>query len=216
MVPDNNASDDKAYVEAEDQKLLSDVAAKNEAAFERLYKRYYDRVLQFVSRMLRDRRLAEEVVDDTMFAVWKSAERYEGRSQVSTWIFGIAYRRALKTLDSNRRHTVFEGDDDRIAVTASEDPLSNPEAAVTSTEMRRHIEEGIKHLSDDHRAVMLLTVMGYSYDEIATIVECPANTIKTRMFYARKNLRNILSSQVILAMINKRQENTWTHRNRIS
>jgi len=216
MVPDHIASEEKAHARSEDRQLLSEVAAKSEIAFERLYKRFYHRVLQFVSRIVRDRRIAEEVVDDTMFAVWKSAANFEGRSQVSTWIFGIAYRRALKTMDSNKRHNVLESGDDRIAVTATEDSLSDPETNVSSVELRRHIDDGIDQLSDDHRTVMLLTAMGYSYGEIATIVESPVNTVKTRMFYARKNLRTILSSQTISAMINKRQESTWPHRHQIS
>lgn len=216
MVPDNSSTDKTAGTEPEDRTLLADVATKNEAAFERLYKRYYHRVMQFVSRMVRDRRIAEEVVDDTMFAIWKSAGRYEGRSQVSTWIFGIAYRRALKTLDSNKRYNVLESGDERIAATASEHPRSDPEGTVSETELRRQIDRGIEQLSEDHRAVMLLTSMGYSYGEIATILESPANTIKTRMFYARKNLRNILSSQTILAMTAKRHEDTWSHRHQIS
>lgn len=216
MVPSRNPSDGNVRAGSDDRILISAVATKSEAAFERLYKRYYQRVLQFVGRLVRDRRLAEEVVDDTMFAVWKSAGRFEGRSEVSTWIFGIAYRRALKTLDSNRRHTALESGDDRIAVTASDDPRSNPEQAVTAAELRHQIDDGIDQLSDDHRAVMMLTAMGYSYLEIATIVDCPANTIKTRMFYARKNLRKILSSQMTLAMTNKRHETIWSHRHRIS
>lgn len=212
---ENAESGNTSDVEPEDRQLLQEIAAKSEVAFERLYKRYYHRVLQFVCRIVRDRRIAEEVVDDTMFAIWKSAPRFEGRSQVSTWIFGIAYRRALKTLDSNRRHSAMESGDDRIAATASEDSRSDPEATVSSAELQRQIDDGIDQLSDNHRAVMVLTAMGYRYSEIAKIVECPANTVKTRMFHARKNLRNILSSQTISAMTSKRQESSWSHRHPI-
>lgn len=221
MVPDNDDSEElacepTANAEADDHQLLRDVAAKSEAAFECLYRRYYHRVLQFICRFVRDRRIAEEVLDDTMFAVWKSAERFEGRSQVSTWIFGIAYRRALKTLDSNKRHNALESGDDRIAATASEDASIDPEMNVSSAELQRQIDDGIEQLSDDHRAVMLLTAMGYSYTEIAAVVDCPANTVKTRMFYARKNLRSILTSRTIAAMVNNGQERVWTHKHQIS
>jgi len=166
--------------------------------------------------MIRDRRIAEEVVDDTMLAVWKSAEKFQGRSKVSTWILGIAYRRALKTLDSNKRHSIMESDDERIAATPNEDTSSDPQARVASAELQRQIDDGIEQLSDNHRAVMLLTAMGYSYSEIATIVECPANTVKTRMFHARKNLRNILASQTISAMVNTGKENLWSHKHQIT
>lgn len=216
MVPAQSVTDTASGTGSDDRELLGGVAAKDEAAFERLYKRYYHRVLQFVGRMVKDRRTAEEVVDDTMFAVWKSAQRFEGRSNVSTWIFGIAYRRALKTIDSNKRHRFFENDSDKIDLTADQHPASSPESAVAATDLRRQIDGGIEQLSDEHRAVMLLTAMGYDYGEIAAIVDCPANTVKTRMFYARKNLRNILSAPIAGALTDRRQLKTWSHNTQIS
>ena len=211
MVPERSIEESGAFAEVPDERLLKGVAAKNEAAFERLYKRYYNRVLQFVGRMVKDRRLAEEVVDDTMFAVWKSAARYEGRSQVSTWLFGIAYRRALKTLDGNKRHAVFDNAGERVSLAVDSSPHADPGEKLASDDLRRQIDEGIDQLSDDHRAVMTLTAMGYNYTEIAGIVDCPVNTIKTRMFYARKNLRKVLSTQTITALTRKRQDNSWSH-----
>ncbi len=194
---------------ANEQALLSAVAAKDEVAFERIYKRYYHRVLQFVSRVLRDRRLAEEVVDDTMLAVWRGAGNFQGRSNVSTWILGIAYRRALKTIESNRRHSYFDHDSDRIDYSADESFESNPETAATATDMREHVDHAIESLSDKHRTVMLLTLMGYNYDEISKIVDCSPNTVKTRMFYARKALKKRLSKKALLTMTDERHRNAW-------
>ena len=196
--------------------LLRAVAAKDEIAFERIYKRYYHRVMQFVSRMLRDRRLAEEVVDDTMFAVWKGAAGFQGRSSVSTWILGIAYRRALKTIESNKRHSYFDSDSARIDYTADDNFDGDPESVVTAADLREHVDHAIGSLSEAHRTVMLLTLMGYNYEEISDIVDCPANTVKTRMFYARKSLKSMLSEKTLLTMTDKRQPNTWQHRSQMS
>ncbi len=195
--------------EASDQSLLSSVAKKNEEAFERLYKRYYHRVMQFVLRMLRDRNVAEEVVDDTMYAVWNGAERFKGNSAVSTWIFGIAYRRALKAIERDRRFQSFERDELAIerAVDCSDE--ANPENVATAEDLRCHIDAAIGQLSDDHRSVMLLTLMGHSYEEISKIVECPSNTVKTRMFYARKKLRGMLPDRAILALTDAKGRSKW-------
>ena len=90
----------------EDHELLSRVARKDKQAFEMLYRRYFHRVAQFVGKMIRDRQLAEEVVDDTLFAIWTSAGRFQRRSSVSTWVFGIAYRMALKSLRRLRQQAI--------------------------------------------------------------------------------------------------------------
>ena len=205
-----------ASSEADDRSLLNGIATKDEAAFERLYKRYYQRLNQFVIRLVRDRRLAEEVVDDTMYAVWKTAARFEGRSNVSTWIFGIAYRRALKTVDGNKRHTYFDHDSDRIDFVADDHADTNPETAITTEDLRRELNEAIDLLSDNHKAVMQLTIMGYNYDEISDIVECPPGTVKTRMFHARRKLKSIISEQSMLTMIDERQNISWPHRTQLS
>ncbi len=202
--------------EASDQLLLSSVADKNEEAFERLYKRYYHRVMQFVLRMLRDRSVAEEVVDDTMYAVWKGAERFKGNSAVSTWILGIAYRRALKAIDRNRKLQAFLHDEVAIERAVDGSDEANPEDVVTAEDLRCHIDEAIGRLSDDHRSVMLLTLMGYSYEEISTIVECPSNTVKTRMFYARKKLKGMLPDRTILALTDAKGRSKWEAHTRIS
>ena len=202
--------------DASEQTLLRAVAARDEIAFERIYKRYYHRVLQFVGRMLRDRRIAEEVVDDTMMAVWKGAGNFEGRSNVSTWILGIAYRRTMKTLDSNKRHSYFDHDSDRIDHSADETYESNPEAAVSAADLRDHVAHAIESLNERHRTVMLLTLMGYNYDQISRIVDCPSNTVKTRMFYARKALKAVMSEKALLTLADTRQRNAWQNPSKMS
>ena len=198
----------------EDHELVALVAEKDKKAFEQLYKRYYHRVFQFAFRMVKDRQVVEEVVDDTLFAVWKSAGNFQGRSAVSTWIFGIAYRRSLKALESGRRHQGVEANLERVHAEMDLHPDTDPAAAALSRDLHAQLKVGIDQLSDDHRAVMLLTIMGYNYTEIAAVVDCPANTVKTRMFHARRNLKGLLTDRALEALTT--QKDLWTHNASIS
>ena len=200
----------------DDRQLVAQVAEQNRIAFERLYKRYYHRVFQFAYRMVRDREMVEEIVDDTLYAVWKSAAQYLGKSAVSTWILGIAYRRALKALEKGRRHKAVSVDDELIHAEPDLHPSADPAMVAQNRDLYRQLTHGLSHLSEDHKAVMMLTAMGYSYGEISEIVDCPENTVKTRMFHARKNLKNHLSDAALGALSNPEQNHLWTQNTRIS
>ncbi|MGI9287736.1 MAG: RNA polymerase sigma factor [Pseudomonadales bacterium] len=177
----------------EDIELLRMVANKNKRAFEVLYKRYYHRIAQFAVRIVRQPDIAEEVVGDTMFAIWRSAAAFEGRSNVSTWLLGIAYRRALKTLQRNRKHQIVDSDDEVLGKQPDTHPDTNPEEVSNVDNLQQVLHKGIENLSDDHRVAMQMTAMGYSYGEISEIVGCPHNTVKTRVFHARRQLRGFLA-----------------------
>jgi RNA polymerase sigma-70 factor, ECF subfamily len=178
---------------AEDRQLLREIAKQSRPAFEKLYRRYYRRVFHFVLRMVRREEAAEEVVDDVMFAVWRKADSFEGGSTVSTWLLGIAYRQALKSLEKNRKHGVVDSDDEAIATTFDTNPAANPELAAMTASYGELLQKGIAGLSENHRAVVELTAMGYSYGEISEVIGCPENTVKTRMFHARQNLKRFLA-----------------------
>jgi RNA polymerase sigma-70 factor (ECF subfamily) len=172
--------------DARDQDLLARIEAGDRAAFEELYRAYYPRLFGYAWRMTRRRELVEEVVDDVLLEVWRSAARFDGRSRVSTWIFGIAYRKTLKGL-SRLRPTAPPSE---IPV---EDPGRDPEQRASDRETSETLEAALRELSSDHRAVVELTYYhGLSYPEIAAIVDCPVNTVKTRMFHARRKLRRLL------------------------
>ncbi len=190
---------------------MARIADKDKGAFEELYRAYYHRVFQFAHRMVRDRGTVEEVVDDTLFAVWRGAASFQGKSAVSTWILGIAYRRALKALESGRRHHGVELNLDAVNERCDPHPDANPASVAIAADMRRLLNANVARLSDDHRAVVLLTVMGYSYTEIADVMDCPANTVKTRMFYARKNLQKWLAEPARDALTNPGKRQLWTH-----
>jgi RNA polymerase sigma-70 factor (ECF subfamily) len=170
---------------ADDLVLLRAIVEKDRGAFETLYRRYYPRVCGYVLRVARRPELVEEVVNDTLFTVWQSAARFDGRSRVSTWVLGIAFRKTLKALSrSDRRTTPL---DDETFAEPPIDPAA--ERRVSRHELRGALVRAMAELSAEQRAVL---EMAYFQDlscaEIAGIV----NTVKTRMFNARRRLRDLL------------------------
>ena len=179
--------------DAEDRRLVACVCAHELAAFETLYRRYHPRLCRFLHRMLRPEHLVEEVLNDTLYVVWNQAERFNGTSKVSTWIFAIAYRKALKALSRHDDPLPEAGEDDQPAADASE----RPEARMSLAQARAAIDKALRALSADQRAAVELTYFhGFSYPEIAQIVDCPTDTVKTRMFHARKRLRTAFGGQL--------------------
>ena len=168
--------------------LVRRIASQDQYAFEVLYRIYYRRLTRFLDRITRRPHANEEVLDDTMFAVWRKAATFNGTSQVSTWIFAIAYRMALKALKRNRAWT------QRLLLDDGEpDTAPSPEAALIEGESRSRIKRLLADLSPEQRAVIELTYyQGLSCAEVAQITDCPVNTVKTRMFHARRKLRLLL------------------------
>ncbi|HEY8977198.1 MAG TPA: sigma-70 family RNA polymerase sigma factor [Burkholderiaceae bacterium] len=174
--------------DAEDRRLVACVCAHELAAFESLYRRYHPRLTRFLHRMLRPEHLIEEVLNDTLHVVWNQAERFNGTSKVSTWIFAIAYRKALKALSRHEDPLPDTTEDDACHPAA--DPSERPEARMSLGQARAAIDAALRALSADQRAAVELTYFhGFSYPEIAQIVDCPTDTVKTRMFHARRRLR---------------------------
>jgi RNA polymerase sigma-70 factor (ECF subfamily) len=175
---------------SDEHSLLRRVGAKDRAAFEALYQLYYRRLFAYVFKVTRRAELVEEVVNDVLLAVWQSAPRFDGRSRPSTWIFGIAYHKALKAL-ARAGERRAPGDDERAAAEPV-DP-DEPESLVARRELQSTLGRALAALSVEHRAVVELTYFyGCSYQEIAEIVGCPVNTVKTRMFHARRRLKELL------------------------
>ena len=176
---------------SDDVRLIDRIAGKDLRAFEELYRIYHPRLSRFLKNMLHRAPLVEEVLDDTMMVVWRQPERYNGKSKVSTWIFAIAYRKALKAL---KRHD--EPVEDKHAE-ARESTEADPEQQVGHRQVQQVLQGAINELSQDHRAVVDLTYFhGIGYREIAEIMACPVDTVKTRMYHARRHLRNKLSGQL--------------------
>lgn len=170
-----------------DAEWLRQIARGDRAAFEKLYASYAPRVFRFLHRMLRDTPMAEEATNDVLVEVWKSAARFQGRSAPSTWILGIARFRALNLLRGRRPPTDQLEDNSEVA-------LREPAGSVQDRRTReRRLRSGMELLSPEHREVLELTFFhGCSYREIAEIAQCPENTVKTRMFHAKRRLKPLL------------------------
>ena len=166
--------------------LLRRTTARDRDAFQELYRLYHRRLARFLTRMTRHYDVAEEIINDTMWVVWERAADFRGASQVSTWIMGIAYRRALKTL---RRASMQIKSAD---VDAPED-VADASAAMDETDRREIVMRALAQLPMEQRLVVEFTYyLGHSCADIAEIMGCPVNTVKTRMFHARRKLRVLL------------------------
>lgn len=166
--------------------LVARVAAREQAAFAELYGIYRRRLARFLGRFLDSPDTIDEVINDVMFVVWQNASGFELRSKVSTWIFGIAWRKALKALERQKRST---------APPELSEEVGRPDEAASALENREWLAHALDRLAPDQRLVVELTFfVGCSYQEIADIADCPVNTVKTRMFHARHRLRDILVS----------------------
>jgi RNA polymerase sigma factor (sigma-70 family) len=189
-----SASRTRAQADAESQESLevaqlNAVAAQDHDAFDRLYRQYYPRLMDFLARLVGRAGLAEEVVNDTMYVVWSRAGSFAGRSRVSTWIFGIAYKQAIKRLEREGRARLdrlpqdWEARAENVGV----------DSEISTLQLEELLNKALGRLTPRHRSVVELTYhFGYSYSEIAEIMGCPVNTVKTRMFHARAKLRRIL------------------------
>ena len=183
---------EKAETEV-DEALIRRVARGDVEAFEAIYGRYRLRVARFAARLTRHPDLIEEVVNDTMVVVWQKAGRFGGRSRLSTWIFGIAYRITLKRLRESSRRARLEAE---LPHGADLSDAEGPEAVLSRRQRQERIRQALQRLSHKHRTVIVLTFFeGLSYREISEIVGCPHNTVKTRMFHARRHLKQVLEAR---------------------
>jgi RNA polymerase sigma-70 factor (ECF subfamily) len=168
-----------------DRALLDKVAAGDREALRELYLFYHRRLASFLQKFTRRQDLVEEVINDTLYVVWCKAGEFRGDSQPSTWIMGIAYRRALKTL-RRRGHQLFH------AVPIENESMAAPDD-LGAVERSEWIALAMQQLSPDQRLTLELAYgQGHSCEEIAEIMDCPVNTVKTRMFHARAKMRTLL------------------------
>lgn len=170
--------------------LIARIAAGDLAAFETLYRLYHPRLTRFLDRMTRRPGMVEELLNDTMMVVWRRAGSYNGRSKVSTWVFGIAYRKALKALRRLDEAVDHEADEPCA-------PDDEPERHLGRRQVHALLMRALQGLSAEHRAVVDLTYFhGMGYREISQVVDCPVDTVKTRMFHARRRLRLLLGGRL--------------------
>ena len=174
----------------DEQALIQQVAAGDRQAFQEVYEKFRPAVARFVTRLMGRTDLVEEVVNDTMVIVWQKADRFRGESRLSSWILGIAYRTALKRLRRMSRRPEEELTEDVLPV-----DHDGPDQHLAEQQSRNRVRRAVARLSPEHRAVVQLTFFqGLSYREIGSVLGCPENTVKTRMYHARRRLRKLLAT----------------------
>jgi RNA polymerase sigma-70 factor (ECF subfamily) len=194
----HTTSADAAFVQpsatavASDVALLAQVAGGDRLAMRNLYLRHERRVFRFVLRMLGDRCLTEDVLSEVFFEVWKKAEHFQGRSSVSTWLLGIARHKALTAAATKFRS--FESLDGPAAISVA-DPTADQDAAMLEYERSVILHRCLEALSHEHREIIdLVYYQEMSIKQIADLLDIPENTVKTRMFYARKRLAALVEA----------------------
>ncbi len=173
-----------------DEVLIGRIANGDRLAMQVLFARHHVRVYRFVLRLVGDPSKAEDLISEVFLDVWRQAGRFEGRSQVSTWLLSIARFKGLSAL---RKRPDAELDEETAG--AIEDTADTPEVAIQKKDKSQALRECLKSLSPEHREVIdLVYYHEKSVEEVAKIVGVPENTVKTRMFYARKRLGELLKA----------------------
>ncbi len=176
-----------------DEVLIGRIANGDRLAMQVLFARHHVRVFRFVVRLVRNETTAEDLISEVFLDVWRQADRFEGRSAVTTWLLSIARFKALSTL---RRRPEDELDEETAG--AIEDPSDDPEVALEKKDKSAIIRKCLTGLSAEHREIIdLVYYHEKSVEEVAEIVGIPENTVKTRMFYARKKLAELLKAEGI-------------------
>ena len=174
-----------------DEVLVQLVAGGDKDAMRALFARHNVRVFRFLTRIVGNDATAEDLLNEVFLEVWRNAGRFEARSQVSTWILAIA---RFKALASMRRRQHDELDDE--ASEMIEDTTDNPEVTVQKTERSALLQQCLQQLSVAHRQVVdLVYYHEQSIEEVAEIIGMPASTVKTRVFYARKRIAELMAER---------------------
>ena len=170
---------------AREVQLIARIGEGDRKAFEELYNLYHRRMARFLTRLTHRYDIAEEVINDTFWVVWRKARTFRGDSQPSTWILGIAYRKARNAFRASARLAEQN-------LEATELPLTT-EGSSSTEELRDWLGQALAQLPIEQRlAVELCYELGHSCEEISVIMSCPVNTVKTRLFHARAKLQKLL------------------------
>jgi RNA polymerase sigma-70 factor, ECF subfamily len=168
-----------------DRKLIAETALGNRAAFNDLYLEYHLRIVRFISRIAPRLERAEEIANDSLWIVWQRAGQFRGESRVSSWIMGIAFRCCMRAL---RKVSCPRPAAERLS-----DTSEHTYEPFRDTEMCEWVASALAVLPAEQRLALDLAYrFGHSCEEIARYMNCPVNTVKTRMFYGRKRLKRVL------------------------
>ena len=176
---------------AADLRLMGRIEAGDRLAFETLYRDHHAKLDRFLSGLLRTPEQVEEVLNDTLVAVWRKPAGFRGASKLSTWIFSIAYRKALRA----RARFDLPVEDLNAGLRVSADPGPHQEYEWAQTQVL--LRNALGGLSVEHRTVVELTYFHeLAYHDIAMIMDCPVDTVKSRMFYAKRKLKAALAGEL--------------------
>jgi RNA polymerase sigma-70 factor (ECF subfamily) len=176
-----------------DEVLIAKIAKGDRSAMEALFARYRVRVFKFVLRLVRNEAIAEELNSDVFVDIWRQAGTFEGRAAVSTWIFSIARFKALNALQRRTEDELDEAKAETI-----KDDADDPEIALAKKDKAAVLRQCLDALSSEHREIVNLVYYQHkSVEEVSGIVGIPEATVKTRMFYARKKLSELLAERGI-------------------
>ena len=175
-----------------DESLLKAIAAGDHRAMRALYGRHNLGVFRFISRLIVDVGEAEDLVSEVFIEVWNQASRFEGRSQVLTWMLAIGRFKALTALGRRRDLEL-----DEAAAELIEDSTDTPEQTIVNQDLSAQLRTCLAQMSREHREVIeLFYYREKSVEEVAKIMRTPKNTVKTRVYYARKRLGGLLLKRV--------------------
>ena len=173
---------------AVDKELMERIVARDQTAMTALYARHHVRLYRYLVRLTRNEATAEELMNEVFLECWRKADRFEGRSAVSTWLFSIGHNRAISQMRKRREDQL---DDD--AATQLADASDTPEVTEQKRGKAAIMRACMEELSTDHREIIdLVYYQEASVAEAAEILAIPENTVKTRMFYARKKLAELM------------------------
>ena len=165
--------------------LLKRIARQDREALTQLFLNYHARLFKFVFRLTSSYTIADELVNDIMLLVWRKAGSFRGESKVSTWIFGIAYRQTMRRFSKKQ-----------IKLSLHVNPDELPVDDTSQLETEDLVQHALRLLPAAQRlTIELVFYLGLSYEETAEVTQCPVNTVKTRMFHARRKLKKILTEE---------------------
>jgi len=175
---------------AQDAQLIRRIADQDQAALHGLYARHQTRVFRFLLRLVRQEAIAEELTNEVFMEAWRNAASFEGKSSATTWLLSIAHHRAVSALRRRREENWNEEAAAEIA-----DAKDDPEVELQKTDKAAILRRCLTALSPEHREVIdLVYYHEMSIGEVSSIVGIPESTVKTRMFYARKRMSELLKN----------------------
>lgn len=171
--------------------LMRQIAKGDKRAFAKLYRELETPTLRFIQSRLNDPFEANDILHDVFMEIWRSAGKFEGRSMVRTWVFGIAYRKTMDAFRKKKRVEVWSD------IPEQPDPSESADMVLNATQEARHLRSCIDCLSSEHRlAISLAFYEDMTYEEIAEVAGVPSGTIKSRVFHAKKLLLQCLKARV--------------------